>query len=66
MNPTDMAELLELLHQERPGLRIEHLGRLRVRVIDGDTQLIYGLNDEEFPKDWARTLNKLLSTPVMV
>jgi hypothetical protein len=32
----------------------------------GRTTLVVGLNDEDYPKDWARVLNKLLNNPAGV
>jgi hypothetical protein len=66
VEPDQKAELLDILRRDHPDLAIEHLGRLRVRVMTGRTTLVVGLNDEDYPKDWARVLNKLLNNPAGV
>lgn len=66
MEPDQKAELLDILRRDHLDLTIEHLGRLRVRVMTGRTTLVIGLNDEDYPKDWARVLNKLLNNPAGV
>lgn len=73
MTDEQKDELTDRVRELAPrctNLEVEHLGHFRVRLSfisrSMATTVVMGLNEEEFPKDWARWLAKYLNRPLAV